>query len=226
MLRSQGRPAVIARTKRLTIREMTETDLDELVRIGGQSLSRTAGQAEHGCDCSDRNETACDTATELFSEERLRAYRRTAYRLQGFGLWSVLCQDRVIGCCGFEPCQDRNEHVEKSSTGLYIQGKLRLRKALRDLPENKAAAQPERDAIQLKKDVFTHTEHEIVLELQYMLDAAYRRKGLGFEMCAAVLEYARERLGADEIRVRIRPDNIASLRLAGKLGFSMPEGLR
>jgi len=61
-------------------------------------------------------------------------------------------------------------------------------------------------------------EHPI-LELQYMLDTAYRRQGFGTEMCQAALQYADERLGADTICLRIRRDNAASPALAQKLGF-------
>lgn len=57
------------------------------------------------------------------------------------------------------------------------------------------------------------------LELQYMLDEAYQRRGYGREMCRAVLSYAFGRLNADAVCVRIKKENTASLRLAYSLGF-------
>lgn len=59
----------------------------------------------------------------------------------------------------------------------------------------------------------------VILELQYMLDEAYRGRGFGTEMCAAALRYAAERTEWRTVYVRIRPENEASLRLAEKLGF-------
>ncbi|MCD7745566.1 MAG: GNAT family N-acetyltransferase [Lachnospiraceae bacterium] len=62
-------------------------------------------------------------------------------------------------------------------------------------------------------------DSKLILEMQYMLDFAYHRQGFGTEMCRAALTYARERLGADEVRLKIREENHASLALAGELGF-------
>ncbi|MCD8347066.1 MAG: GNAT family N-acetyltransferase [Lachnospiraceae bacterium] len=177
LCRAQGRPAWIAGTERLWIREMDEQDLPELVRIGKQ---------ENGMALL--NEDA-------FTPERLHSYFVTAYRLQGFGLWSVLYAGSVIGCCGFAPYEEYNTREQ-----IWV---------YRMCCETESAEM----AVQGRK-----TDGQI-LELQYMLDAAYRRQGLGTEMCQAALQYARQRLAVDEIRLRIRPDNRASQALARKLGF-------
>lgn len=58
-----------------------------------------------------------------------------------------------------------------------------------------------------------------VLELEYMVDEAYRRKGYAEEMCRAVLRYAHVRTEADAICVRCHPDNRAAIGLAKKLCF-------
>lgn len=63
---------------------------------------------------------------------------------------------------------------------------------------------------------------EVRLELQYMLDEAYRRCGYATEMCRAALHYAALQTAWENVYVRIRPDNEPSLRLAGKLGFRRP----
>ncbi|MCD7819754.1 MAG: GNAT family N-acetyltransferase [Lachnospiraceae bacterium] len=158
---AQGLPAVITRTKRLVIREMAEPDLKELVRISRQNSSEAFNGGEDVC-----------------SLERLRAYIKSAYRLQGFGLWSVLYQGKVIGCCGFEPWPGS---VSKTESALQ--------------------------------------EEQLALELQYMLDTPYRRRGIGTEMSRAALEYARDRLGVEKVWLRILPNNEPSLALARKLGF-------
>lgn len=64
-----------------------------------------------------------------------------------------------------------------------------------------------------------NTEDNTYLELQYMVDKEYRRKGYALEMCSAVLDYAFFRTEWEEVVVRIHPENIASICLAEKLGF-------
>ncbi len=103
MCRAQGRPAPIAQTERLKIREITKSDTDDLIRIYRQSDPGSSGAD------SQRSDPAADAActrpgADVFTEEGLAAYIRTAYRLQGYGLWSVLYEGQVIGCCGFAPC--------------------------------------------------------------------------------------------------------------------------
>ena len=62
------------------------------------------------------------------------------------------------------------------------------------------------------------------LELGYHIFPGNRRCGLACEACDAILEYGREYLGVDQFVVRIRKDNEASLRVAGKLGFAALNG--
>lgn len=61
----------------------------------------------------------------------------------------------------------------------------------------------------------------LCLELQYAVAEEYRRQGYGEEMCRAALEYARRRLHADRIWIRVKPDNRASRALAERLGFRL-----
>lgn len=68
---------------------------------------------------------------------------------------------------------------------------------------------------------FSHWEDKI--ELQYMLDQAYRGRGFGTQMCRAALSYAALRTEWECVYVRIAPDNKPSLRLAEKLGFRIIE---
>ncbi|MCD7954492.1 MAG: GNAT family N-acetyltransferase [Lachnospiraceae bacterium] len=285
MLRAQGLPAVIARTERLEIREMTEQDLPELIHIGNES-----GAVEN-----------LSANADVFSEERLSSYIKTAYRLQGYGLWSVLYEGKLIGCCGFAPWDfgmatqkdfaesgrrtaseegsaesgqltaaredsaesgqlaaaredpaesgqltaakgDSAESGHMKAAALYMTFRLDLRRGLEGaerflpgtglpatglpgtgIPDGQDLSEPQntRELPEPK----TQEAPEMVrsrnaLELQYMLDCAYRRQGFGTEMCRAALAYAYERLDADEIYLRIQPDNQASRALAKKLHFS------
>lgn len=231
MLRAQGLPALIARTERLEIREMAERDLPEMIRIGNES----------------RAVENLSVNADMFSEERLSSYIKTAYRLQGYGLWSVLHEGKLIGCCGFAPWNaatiaqaDFAESVQLAAAKEGSVGSVQLAAAKEgsvgsvQLTAAKAdsadSAQPTSAAaymtFRLDLPVPKSEESQIItrpgksaLELQYMLDRAYQRQGFGTEMCQAVLEYAYERLDADEIYLRIRPDNQASGALAKKLHF-------
>ncbi len=63
-----------------------------------------------------------------------------------------------------------------------------------------------------------------VRELGYVIGKEYQRQGYAYEVCRAILEYARERLCMDEIHCFIHPKNTPSIRLAKKLGFGFCEG--
>lgn len=149
----------------------------------------TGMRADSGENCDfedsenseDTEDAKMNISVTSFSEDRLHAYIRTAYRLQGFGLWSVLYQGKVIGCCGYEPWSGFRR------------------------PES--------------SDAPAFADDHFALEMQYMLDPAYQRMGFGTEMCRASIRYAYERLGVDEIWLRIRRENQGSQALAKKLGF-------
>ena len=57
-------------------------------------------------------------------------------------------------------------------------------------------------------------------ELGYLLCADKREKGIAFEVCSAVLTYAKEILGLEKLLAFIQPENLPSVRLIKKLGFT------
>lgn len=59
------------------------------------------------------------------------------------------------------------------------------------------------------------------IELGYMLDNAYRYHGYGTEAARACLEYAFGRLALKTVCCSIRPENVASIRVAEKLGMTL-----
>ena len=59
-----------------------------------------------------------------------------------------------------------------------------------------------------------------VVELGYIVAVEWQRKGIAVEVCAAVLDYARDVLEMRCAYARIHPDNVASIRLAQSLGFT------
>lgn len=56
-------------------------------------------------------------------------------------------------------------------------------------------------------------------ELGFMIAVPFQKKGLAFEVCSAVLKYAREELFFDEVQALVEKENTASLRVLEKLGF-------
>lgn len=170
--RYHGLPVTIARTKRLTLREMIVDDWQVLNRIDHQSGMEKARQ--------DAEET------DSFEKSRLESYIGSQYRLYGYGLWSVvLDKECVIGCCGFSALDERPDMQKSIEDGEDAQDQ----------------------------------ENPVILELQYMLDEAYRRQGYGTEMCRAAIAYAYEQLEADEIMVRVRSDYQEAISFARSIGF-------
>lgn len=170
--RYHGLPVTIARTRRLTLREMIVDDWRVLNRIDHQSGMEKARQ--------DAEET------DSFEKSRLESYIGSQYRLYGYGLWSVvLDKECVIGCCGFSALEERPDMQKSIEDGEDAQDQ----------------------------------ENPVILELQYMLDEAYRRQGYGTEMCRAAIAYAYEQLEADEIMVRVRSDYQEAISFARSIGF-------
>ena len=60
--------------------------------------------------------------------------------------------------------------------------------------------------------------------LGYMVAPAWQRRGIGYEVCRALLSLAEQELGFERVQVKIHKENQASVALAEKLGFyPMPE---
>ena len=70
-----------------------------------------------------------------------------------------------------------------------------------------------------------HREYheEIELELGYIIGTAYQGRGYATEICVAILAYAKENTGFERINTLIEKENIASIKLSEKLGFSHAE---
>ena len=231
--RYHGLPVTIVRTRRLTLREMIVDDWQVLNRIDHQSGMEKARQ--------DAEET------DSFEKSRLESYIGNQYRLYGYGLWSVvLGKERTdseekerceaIGSEKISSMQDGMSDITVSKTGGRteivaditagnIGGRTELQterirecvigccgfSALDERPDMQKSIEDGEDA--------QDQESLLILELQYMLDEAYRRQGYGTEMCRAAIAYAYEHLEADEIMVRVRSDYQEAISFAWSIGF-------
>lgn len=59
-------------------------------------------------------------------------------------------------------------------------------------------------------------------DLGFVIDINYQNKGFAFEACNAILNYAKKELEFEIIQARVQPENIPSINLLKKLGFTIP----
>ena len=56
-------------------------------------------------------------------------------------------------------------------------------------------------------------------ELGFLIDTAFQKKGYGFEVCSAILKYAREELEFEKVQALVDERNTISFNLLQRLGF-------
>ncbi len=216
LLRTKGIPVTIAQTERLVIREIAEADFTRLREISMQEGMELAvrgdmqdGRGDPICGCSERKEIG-GAPPGMFSDEYLSMYIKYMYRFYGYGLWSVFLRDgTLIGCCGF--C-NLEENVPDEGD------EIRYRE---DRGNANAQVQPDHcQSVQACKCAGAPRR----LELQYMLAREAQGEGYAQEMCRAALRFAFARTDADEVWVCVHRDNVPSVRLAERLGFTLVNG--
>lgn len=60
-------------------------------------------------------------------------------------------------------------------------------------------------------------------ELGFVIGVPWQGQGYAFEVCSAILDYAKEELEMTRVQALVRPGNGKSLKLCGKLGFAYCE---
>lgn len=56
-------------------------------------------------------------------------------------------------------------------------------------------------------------------EIGFVVGSKWQRKGYAYEVCSAITDYARTQLHMEALQALVLPENKASVRLCGKLGF-------
>ena len=134
------------------------------------------------------------SAGQLCDAGFLRSYIRNQYPLFGFGLWGVFLKkdgEDLAGGSGKNDVQ---------LIGLAGFG----------MPEEEAGQEERQKERQEERQ-------EETPELGYYIAPSFRRKGYAEEACRICLLYAKEELGLEEVLLRIRAGNKASLMLGRKL---------
>ena len=67
---------------------------------------------------------------------------------------------------------------------------------------------------------FSETEENTLPCLGYMIGVPWQRQGLAYEVCRALLQYAKEELEFEAVQLLVEAGNQASVGLAQKLGFT------
>lgn len=62
-------------------------------------------------------------------------------------------------------------------------------------------------------------------ELGFVIGVPWQRQGYAYEVCRAILEYAKDELGFDRVQVLIDPENTVSIHFCEKLGFKDKESV-
>lgn len=65
-----------------------------------------------------------------------------------------------------------------------------------------------------------------IAELGFVIETCWQRRGLAFEVCSAILDYARRELGFDRVQALVREENLISKRLLARLGFFYEKKVR
>jgi len=71
--------------------------------------------------------------------------------------------------------------------------------------------------------LFNTFDDPAVLELGYIVDRKYWRKGFGHEICHALIKYAFDQLGIEKVVARMYADNMGSVSLSEKTGMKKTE---
>ena len=66
-------------------------------------------------------------------------------------------------------------------------------------------------------------EDGVELEMGYVIDPRWQRRGIAYEVCSTIMEYAKENTDFPRLNALTEADNVASIALLEKLGFTYLE---
>ena len=63
-------------------------------------------------------------------------------------------------------------------------------------------------------------------ELGFVIDEDYQKRGYGYEVCRAILHYAKEELCFEKVQALVKEENTVSLKLLHRLGFQIQKKVK
>lgn len=81
----------------------------------------------------------------------------------------------------------------------------------------------EQDLIIGEAGIFNSFQSDTKMEIGYIIDYEFHKKGYGSEVCSGLVDHIMNRLGYREVIARMYEENIASIRVCEKNGFQLYE---
>ena len=194
--RQAGIPWDILETERCLLRETTVQDADAFYKIyADPSITEFMEDLP-----KDR-----DAYTAW-----LQDYAKNVYEFFGYGIWTICLKQETL----------REREATERAVDDWASGSER---AVGDWASGNEKSEGARlsggeDLTVIGRAGLTVREGYDSPELGFVIGKSWQGQGLAYEVCSAILEYARE-LGIPEVIAFAKPENKASLRLLQKLGF-------
>lgn len=201
-------PWEIARTDRWILREFTMEDMDGLVALYDQP--GVSYRIENGQKVPGYIEPLLPREEE---EEYQRCYIENMYGYFEYGMWIVT--ERQCDC--------RNRAESGPTIGNRNQAKLQ------QCPDEQTEVQTDiaekrRPRIIGRAGLENRDYGNVVeLEMGYVIDPRWQHQGIAYEVCSAIMEYAAEHTDFERLNALTEADNVASIALLEKLGFTYLE---
>ena len=132
----------------------------------------------------------------------LQDYAKSVYEFLGYGIWTVCLKQEIMG---------KSMAKEKSDDACVESEKL-----------GDASMSGKKSLAVIGRAGLTVREGFDAPELGFVIGKPWQGQGLAYEICCAILDYAREQ-GIPEVIAFAEPGNEASLKLLQKLGFQMTD---
>ncbi len=214
--RYHKRPLDIARTKRGILREITLEDIPTLWQMG-ISIRSFHGCADKAASLQDgilsEKQISLEEQVPLEESEFVKAYIKSMYEFYNYGMW-ILCKTQRALWTDNKYVHWEHKHV--SEDRIQPEGSIM---GIAGLDHIDLEALPENSIIKEK------AERYFCLQAGYHIGYNYRRQGYGLETLQAVVAYGFQYIGVEAVILLIESQNIPSLKLAGKAGFTYWESI-
>lgn len=202
--RHYKQPLPITTTNRCIIRELTPTQLPELMLLQEENKNNPSG-----CFFPQN----CNTT--LAAKEFLLNYIENQYSFYGYGIYGIFSKENenFLGIAGFSPLENviTSEPLNSKDKNLKI-SENSSEKNFEKIPKNKHKNISE----EISEKYPENNSNEYCAEIGYSILKKWQRQGFASEVLPSLIHFGKEYLGFTKIITRIEKNNIASIRLARK----------